>query len=437
VTRARILVDLSFFRLWRRGSRHFTGIPRVIFETSRRLAGDDDFEVVLVQYDVASEQFVLADPALLQPEPAAETGGIPVAGGGRRRDLLALPRRLWYGTAPARRTLRRLPGATRAYRGVRRRYSRLRGTPVVGFRPDDTLLLLDSIWGVPQMLPALGRMKERVGFRIATLIYDLIPVDYPHLGTPKATAEFEYFLRQVLPVTDQVFAISEASKRAVTAYCRRTGIPLEREVIAAPLGEGYENPHEGRRPRGLPDGDFIITVSTFEPRKNYQVLYHAVKHAQLLGMPLPRIVIVGRPGWSTEELQHLLRADPTTQDALLWLDAVSDDELAWLYAHALFTVFPSIAEGWGLPVSESIHFGRFCIASDQASLPEIAGDLIDYVSPYDVAGWAEAIARLAGDPALLAERTERLVREYRPRRWESFVDVLKAGIVGIASAHRA
>ena len=428
MTTGRILIDLSYFRQWRRYSTHFTGIPRVIFEATNRLAVDGDFEVVVVHFDAAAEQFVFADQGLLAPEPEPITASIPVPEAASRRNVMDLARRLWYRTFRQRQVLRRIPGVNRSYRNLRRRYARMRGMTTVEFRPTDTLLLLDSLWGIPQILPAVAAQKERVGFRVATLIYDMIPVDFPHLVTPAATAAFSHFLDFALRFTDQLFAISEASKRAVTAYCERRSIPLAREVIVAPLGEGYESPHDERPPKGLPEGDFVITVSTFEPRKNYQVLYQAVKHAQLVGLRLPRIVIVGRPGWSTEELQQMIRHDPTTQDSLLWLSEVSDNELAWLYENTLFTVFPSIAEGWGLPVSESIHFGKFCIASDQASLPEIAGDLIDYVSPFDAAGWAEAIARLAADPALLADRTARLVSDYQPRTWDSFVDTVKTGI---------
>jgi glycosyltransferase involved in cell wall biosynthesis len=428
VAAGRILIDLSFFRQWRRNSRHFTGIPRVIFEAANRLAIDGDFEVATVFYDASAGRFVQADESLLRPEPEPVTASVELPDGRPARDLLALPRDLWYRSWPARRRLRQIPGVLSAYRRLRRRYAGMRGSTPIELRSTDTLLLLDSLWGFPPILPAIAEAKERVGLRVATLIYDIIPVDYPHLVTPVATEAFTHYLEHALRFSDQVFAISEASKRSVTDYAEREGIPLPREVIAAPLGEGYESPHDEKRPSGLPEGEFVITVSTFEPRKNYQVLYQAVKHAQLTGTALPRIVIVGRPGWSTAELQQIIRTDPTTQDALIWLDAVSDNELAWLYENALFTVFPSIAEGWGLPVSESIHFGRFCIASDQASLPEIAGDLIDYVSPYDAAGWAGAIARLNDDRELLSARTERLVREYRPRTWDTFVGILKHGI---------
>lgn len=397
----------------------------MIFEATNRLAVDGDFEVAVVHYDLPTARFVFADPSLLHPEPELIATSVRETAISRMRRV---PRRIWHRTSSARQVLKRIPGVKSGYRGLRRSYARMQQATPVEFRSTDTLLLLDSLWGIPQILPAILAEKERVGFRVAALIYDMIPVDYPHLVTPVAVADFSHFLDYVLRFSDQLFAISEASKRAVTEYCTRKSITLAREVIAAPLGEGYESPHDEKRPGGLPDGDFVITVSTFEPRKNYQVLYQAVKHAQLTGLHLPRIVIVGRPGWSTEELQQMLRYDPTTQNSLLWLDEVSDNELAWLYENTLFTVFPSIAEGWGLPVSESIHFGKFCIASDQASLPEIAGDLIDYVSPYDAAGWANAISTLAGDRALLAERTDRLVREYRPRTWDSFVDVVKSGI---------
>ena len=71
----------------------------------------------------------------------------------------------------------------------------------------------------------------------------------------------------------------------------------------------------------------------------------------------------------------------------------SDAELAFLYRNCRFTVFPSLYEGWGLPIGESLWFGKLCIASKTSSMPEVGGDLVDYVDPKDADSLQQAILR--------------------------------------------
>ncbi len=91
----------------------------------------------------------------------------------------------------------------------------------------------------------------------------------------------------------------------------------------------------------------------------------------------------------------LRRAD---RDApYLWIEAPTDAELIWLYSRTLFTVFPSLAEGWGLPIGESLWFGKPCVASNATSMPEVGGDLCLYGDPHDIETFAGPIIRLIRD----------------------------------------
>jgi glycosyltransferase involved in cell wall biosynthesis len=81
----------------------------------------------------------------------------------------------------------------------------------------------------------------------------------------------------------------------------------------------------------------------------------------------------------------------------------------------LLTIFPSLAEGWGLPVAESLAHGKFCVASNRTSIPEVGGDLIDYFDPADEDQVVAKIERVLFEPGYLAAREARLRTEYRPR----------------------
>lgn len=425
----RILIDLTDYRAFRRTHGRLTGIQRVIFEVGRRIQADGDADVVAFYYDRHADTFYVAEPDLLQPEPAPEPGTdmrppAPAAFRSRARaGVLRLARAGWRRSAPVRRLLGRFAATRRAYAAARRAIEGGPKLEPIAFSEQDVVLVLGTVWESPDLLSRLALEREQMGFSVITMVYDLIPVEFPQFVFPQTVSEFVAYLTKVLALSSRIFVISEATRSGLSSWCAEHGITAP-AIDVAYLGDDFARPPAARRPVELPDGDFILAVSTIEPRKNYYVLYQAVKEAELRGLAIPRIVIVGRPGWRTTDLQELLRNDVTIHDRVVWLDAVGDTELAWLYENCLFTVFPSIAEGWGLPISESISFGKFCISSGESSMPEIAGDLIDYVSPWDSAGWAEEIRRYAAEPALLREREQRIRSEYRPRTWDETAQVV-------------
>jgi glycosyltransferase involved in cell wall biosynthesis len=154
-----------------------------------------------------------------------------------------------------------------------------------------------------------------------------------------------------------------------------------------------------------------------ERRKNHEVLYRAWARMRDRGIVPYRLVFVGMPGWGVNELRNDIRLDPRVKDDIVMLDRVDDAALAWLYRHAAFTVFPSLYEGWGLPVVESLGWGKFCIASSAASLPEAGGDLVEYIDPWDLPRWVDRLAYFMQHPGEVKARSERIAREYRTMPW--------------------
>ena len=111
-------------------------------------------------------------------------------------------------------------------------------------------------------------------------------------------------------------------------------------------------------------------------------------------------------------------------------DGVPDAELAAFYAHADFTVYPSRYEGWGLPVAESLANGKMCIASDASSIPEIAGDLIDYFSPYDAQACLDRIVEYLV-PKTLAEKEAQIRQQYKSTSWDDTFTQVAAGLMDL------
>jgi len=112
-----------------------------------------------------------------------------------------------------------------------------------------------------------------------------------------------------------------------------------------------------------------------------------------------------------------LRRDPRIQGYVKILNHISDADLIRFYQNAYFTVYPSLYEGWGLPVAESLAMGKFCLASDATSLPEVGGDFLEYIDPWDVPKWANRLKWYFDHPEEVAKKSSIIIEKYKPTPW--------------------
>jgi glycosyltransferase involved in cell wall biosynthesis len=125
------------------------------------------------------------------------------------------------------------------------------------------------------------------------------------------------------------------------------------------------------------------------------------------------------------ELMRDLEQDPEIQGDFILLHNVSDVELSLLYKNCLFTVFPSLYEGWGLPIAESLANGKFCIAGTGSSLPEVGDKFCDYIDPWNVPAWTEILKKYILNPSELYERNELIRQQYVSPRWSDTAEPIK------------
>lgn len=109
------------------------------------------------------------------------------------------------------------------------------------------------------------------------------------------------------------------------------------------------------------------------------------------------MVVAGARGWLSEETMSRLLRTPVFAGVVHHVADASDREIAWLYENCAFTVYPSLYEGWGLPVSESHDFGKVCVTSDRSSLPEAGEGVALLLDPHDRGSWVEQVLRLWED----------------------------------------
>jgi len=269
-------------------------------------------------------------------------------------------------------------------------------------------------------LSYIYKEKRAVGFKVLLFCYDVIPVKLPHLCVGDVSSAFARYFANVAWCADEILCISECSRRDLRILLTELGAPVP-SLTVVKLGCALPTiTSTAIAPDVAEIGArrYILFVSSIERRKNHETLYRAYTRLVDQGeTDLPLLVFVGMAGWGVNDLMADLRLDPRTKDLVRVLNHVTDSDLARLYQQAMFTVFPSIYEGWGLPVGESLAAGKFCLVSNVASLPEVGGNLVEYLDPWDVPAWAARIAWYIHHPEDLLQRERRIRLEYEASSW--------------------
>ena len=287
--------------------------------------------------------------------------------------------------------------------------------------PGDVLLLLGETWGQHDFR-LLRELRRDQGLRVAILCQDLIPLKFPQLFESEEFVEgCRAFARFLAEDTDLTIAISNSTRADIVEAAREVG-GLKGRLVTLRPGADFDmaaDPQRPAEPADLSPGNFVLSVSTIQARKNFDLLYRLWRRfseQKLAG--LPKLVIVGRKGFGSGDLLWQIARDPLVRDSIVLLQGASDAELSWLYRNCLWTLYPSLYEGWGLPVSESLAHGKFCLASDSSSLPEAGQGLARHLDPMDFRAWEAAIRELLSSPEIVAEAERRIRQNYRPMTWQ-------------------
>jgi glycosyltransferase involved in cell wall biosynthesis len=192
-----------------------------------------------------------------------------------------------------------------------------------------------------------------------------------------------------------VVAISEASRNH---YLRTfPHFPADRIRVIYPCSRFADGTADGKRPAALAaiaEGRFWLNVGTIEPRKNqYRLLDAYARYLGAGGAPMP-LVLAGGKGWLMDGFQDHVRA-LGIESHLVMTGYVTDEELTWLYKNCYANLYPSLFEGFGLPVLEGMQFGAPTLASNSSSIPEVAGQAAILLEPDDADAWAQAMLQLA------------------------------------------
>jgi glycosyltransferase involved in cell wall biosynthesis len=269
------------------------------------------------------------------------------------------------------------------------------------------------------IFPGIYAIKKRTGIKVVGMCHDLIPVMFPHFLETDHSKIFSRFIIDMARCADTILCNSRNTRHDLKEFLSGANERCPRlEVITLGADIEAKTGGIGQKVRSICRNPYILFVANIEPRKNHEILYHAYRKLVEAGQKdLPRLVFVGRPGWAVNQLLSDIRRDRSISGLIHMISHVSDSELSYLYRYALFTVYPSLYEGWGLPVAESLAYGKFCIASSASSLPEVGGNFVEYLDPGDLPGWAERLTYYFNNVEAVRVKETEIRLHYRAYPW--------------------
>jgi glycosyltransferase involved in cell wall biosynthesis len=257
-------------------------------------------------------------------------------------------------------------------------------------------------------------------FKKIITVCDVTPLLFPETHGRMQVWHHRLALPPILRAADRIITISEASRRDIVRCCN---VP-EEKVSVTLLAASLPALPAGELSRTAPitgiAGPYILNVGTLEPRKNLSGLLEAFAAACRRGLP-HSLVIAGAGGWGRASIPALAQR-LGVGDRVHVAGFIDDRDLPGLYAGADFFVYPSLYEGFGLPVLEAMVCGAPVITSNVSSLPEVAGDAALLVDPRSSTELGEAMLRLAGDAGLRQELRARGRVRAAQFSWERTAD---------------
>lgn len=238
--------------------------------------------------------------------------------------------------------------------------------------------------------------------RLVYTLYDLSFLEHPECTTEhNRIACFEGVLQASLHA-DLIISISHYSREHFLQVFPH--FPAERIVVAHPASrfDAKATMQKAHKLRHLHSQQFWLHVGTIEPRKNIKRLLQAYAKLRMQQPETHPLVLAGKQGWMEDDVEQLIKT-LNLQNHVRLLGYVENEELQWLYQHCFCLVYPSLFEGFGLPILEAMSYGAPVITSHVSSIPEVVGEAGLLINPEREDEIVQAMVRVATDDTYRAQ----------------------------------
>ncbi|AFY87780.1 glycosyltransferase family 4 protein [Chroococcidiopsis thermalis] len=272
--------------------------------------------------------------------------------------------------------------------------------------------------------PIPERIRQVKNITKFLTVYDLIPILYPHFFKGEYESRRNTNTINSLSSEDWAICISEATKNDLCNYSKQ--IDPSRVFVAHLAADSNmfypchnsKKISEVRKTYKIPEGFYLLGLSTLEPRKNIDHIIRAFARViQETNIKDLFLVLVGNQGWNYEKILEELSNQSLLRNRIILTGRVEDEDLAALYSGAIAFVYPSFYEGFGLPPLEAMQCGIPVITSNTSSLPEVMGDAGIMLDPKDIDGLCHSILEIYNSPSLRAAMSLQSLKQAKEFSW--------------------
>lgn len=323
------------------------------------------------------------------------------------------------------------------------------------FRGSETLVNIGTSWWLTNYLLMVRLAKVQYGVKYIPFIHDLIPVITPEHCVKELTQDFISWIIGVFFHADGYLVNSHSTATDLKKVAGLLGHTIDEPRVVR-LDGSFHAPSNNRLANNrlannrlveraassthaeIPRGPFVLFVGTIESRKNHLLAFDVwLELIRKRGeRATPTLICVGNEGWMVEAAMARLKASDQLRRRVRIIGRVSDSELTRLYRDCLFTIYPSSYEGWGLPVSEALSFGKMVVTTAVSSLPEVGGDLVEYFDLLSPADMLEKVERLIDDADYRRAREGKIRTEFETRSWSAIGGEIVEHALALSEQHQ-
>lgn len=315
----------------------------------------------------------------------------------------------------------------------------LADAPPLKFPPNSVLITLGSPWGITGFVHAVDAAKREGNVAWAAYVHDTVPLSFPEYCDSNMGPTYIRWMSTVLSFADKVLTNSESTRSDLLTF-----VPELAPRCSVVRPDGDFRPLNGREANAsdeikllVQDQRYVLFVGTIEPRKNHLLAAAAWRRLLLELGPneVPMLIFAGRLGWNCEPVLAFAERTSNLNGKLKILTDIADADLRLLYRHTLFTLYCSHYEGWGLPITESLSFGKLPVVPHHSGLLESGGEHAVFFESNSEPALFETVRGLLIDPRALLQREER-IRASRPvRSWQAISDDIIEQVKGLQPAN--
>jgi glycosyltransferase involved in cell wall biosynthesis len=320
----------------------------------------------------------------------------------------------------------------------------LQNYPYVKFPKGAYLVNLGTSWWLSEYFIRVRHAKKNFNIKYVPFVHDFIPIMVPEVCVENLRRDFVFWVNGVFEHADLFICNSNYTKTDLYKVANYLERKVEDEPVVVRLDADFRSLTEnlpdpkisGKKPDdtkkieeildklGIEKQNYVLFVSTIEPRKNHGLVFSAwLRMAKARGEKnVPQLLCVGKDGWLNESIYAQVMVSDILKKKVTFLSNLSDIELSYLYSNCLCTVYPSSYEGWGLPVTESLCYGKVPVVANRTSLPEAGGEFAEYFDPDDLKDLTARLEKVIYDPVYRAQRENHIRTHFRPRSWQEIGD---------------